>query len=174
MLSVALTSVVALTSSYAAPHYVHLSIYLGALGMVLAVIAAITGDETFLGLGAIVQVGLLAAAMAAVLIRVVSTAEVGARTILGAISVYTVLGLLFAFIYEAIGRIQSSPFFEGHAAHPPRRLPLLQLHDADHDRVRGPRPRRSARPHAGGLRDADRPDLPGHPGRRAGQPLATG
>ena len=115
MLSVALTSVVALTSSYAAPHYVHLSIYLGALGMVLAVIAAITGDETFLSLGAIVQVGLLAAAMAAVLMRVVSTAEVGARTILGAISVYTVLGLLFAFIYEAVGRVQGSPFFEGQA-----------------------------------------------------------
>jgi len=114
MLSVALTSVVALTSSYAAPHYVHLSIYLGALGMVLAVIAAITGDETFLSLGAIVQVGLLAAAMAAVLMRVVSTAEVGARTILGAISVYTVLGLLFAFIYEAVGRVQGSPFFEAH------------------------------------------------------------
>ena len=77
-------------------------------------IAAITGDNVWLALGAIVQVGLLAAAMAAVLIRVVSTAEVGARTILGAISVYTVIGLLFAFLYEAIGRIQSSPFFEGH------------------------------------------------------------
>jgi hypothetical protein len=52
--------------------------------------------------------------MAAVLMRVVGTAEVGARTILGAISVYTVLGLLFAFVYEAVGRIQGNPFFEGH------------------------------------------------------------
>jgi hypothetical protein len=114
MLSVAATSVVALTSSYAKPHYVHIAFYLSALGLLLAVIAAITGDNVWLALGAIVQVGLLAAAMAAVLIRVVSTAEVGARTILGAISVYTVLGLLFAFLYEAIGRIQGSPFFEGH------------------------------------------------------------
>ena len=116
MLSVALTSIVALTSSYARPHYVHIAIYLSALGLLLAVIAAITGDETFLSLGAIVQVGLLAAAMAAVLMRVVSTAEVGARTILGAISVYMVLGLLFTVVFEAIGRIQGTgnPFFEGH------------------------------------------------------------
>jgi hypothetical protein len=113
MLSVAATSVIALTSSYSAPHYIHIAIYLSGLGLVLAVIAAISGDKVWLQLGALVEVGLLAAAMVAVLMRVVSTAEVGARTILGAISVYTVLGMLFAFVYEAIGRFQSSPFFEG-------------------------------------------------------------
>jgi Ion channel len=114
MLSVSATAIVALTSSYAKPHYVHIAIYLGAFGMVMAIVAAITGDDVWLEVGAIVQVGLLAAAMAAVLMRVVSTAEVGARTILGAISVYMVLGLLFAVIYEAVDRIQTSPFFEGH------------------------------------------------------------
>ena len=51
--------------------------------------------------------------MVAVLIRVVTAAEVNARTILGAISVYTVLGLLFGFAYEAIARVQGTPFFEG-------------------------------------------------------------
>ena len=77
--------------------------------------------------------------MAAVLRRVVTTAEVGSRTILGAISVYTVLGILFTFLYGTIERIQGGPFFEG-VAHPPgQRLPLLQLHDADHDRLRQPR-----------------------------------
>jgi voltage-gated potassium channel Kch len=96
------------------PHWVHIAIYLSAIGLVLAVIAAISGDDLWLSLGAAVQVFLLAAAMAAVLMRVIGTAEVGARTILGAISVYTVLGLLFAFVYEAVGRIQSSPFFEAH------------------------------------------------------------
>ena len=52
--------------------------------------------------------------MAAVLRRVVSTAEVGSRTILGALSVYTVMGILFTFLYGTIDRIQSTPFFEGH------------------------------------------------------------
>lgn len=114
MAAVGSTSVVALTSSYAKPHYVHIAIYLSAFGMVMAVIAAISGDDVWLDIGAFVQIGLLAAAMAAVLMRVVGTAEVGARTILGAISVYMVLGLLFAVLFEAVGRIGSSPFFEGH------------------------------------------------------------
>jgi Ion channel len=114
MVCVSTTSVVALTSSHVKPHWVHISIYVSLLGLALAVIAAITGDNDWLGIGGLVQVGLLTAAMIAVLIRVVGTAEVNARTILGAISVYTVLGLLFAFCFEAIGRLGSAPFFEGH------------------------------------------------------------
>ena len=114
MLGVSATAIVALTSSHVKPHWIHLSIYLSALGLVLAVIAAASGNDDWLDVGALVQVLLLAAAMAAVLVRVVTTAEVGARTILGAISVYTALGLLFAFVYEAVGRIGGSPFFENH------------------------------------------------------------
>ena len=60
-----------------------------------------------------VQITLLAIAMGAVLHRVVTTAEVGSRTILGAISVYTVLGILFTYLYGTIERIQGAPFFEG-------------------------------------------------------------
>jgi voltage-gated potassium channel Kch len=115
MVAVSATAVVALTSSHSAPHWIHLAIYVSGVAILLSVIAAISGDDVWLDLGAIPQVALLAAAMAAVLVRVVSAAEVSARTILGAISVYTVLGLLFAFIFEAVGRIQDSPFFENHA-----------------------------------------------------------
>ncbi len=114
MLSVSATSIVALTSSHIKPHWVHVSIYVSAAGLVLAVIAAATGNNDWLSVGAIAEVALLTAAMTAVLVRVVTAAEVGARTILGAISVYTVMGLIFAFIYEAVGRIQGSPFFENH------------------------------------------------------------
>src|ERR1700744_2190873 len=97
MLCVSTTSVVALTSSHVKPHWVHIAIYVSLLGVALAVIAASTGEEDWLGAGGIVEVALLPAAMIAVLIRVVGTAEGNARTILGAISVYTVLGLPFAF-----------------------------------------------------------------------------
>lgn len=114
MLCIAATALVSLTSSHVRPHWVHIAIYLSLLGLVLALIGAISGDEGWLAAGGLVQVALLAAAMAAVLIRVVGTAEVNARTILGAISVYTVLGLLFAVIFEVVGRLQSTPFFEGH------------------------------------------------------------
>ena len=111
------TSVVALTSSHARPGLVRAALWLSALTILLAAIAAATGERLWLNFASVVQIGLLALAMAAVLRRVVTTAEVGSRTILGAISVYTVLGILFTFAYGMIERIQSGPFFEG-VAHP--------------------------------------------------------
>jgi len=113
MAATAATSIVALTSSHAPPHYVHIAIYLSATSLLLSIVTAVTGADVWLNLGAVLQVTLLALAMIAVLIRVVTAAEVSARTILGAISVYTVLGLLFGFAYEAIARVQNTPFFEG-------------------------------------------------------------
>jgi hypothetical protein len=113
MAATAATSVVALTSSNAPLRYVHIAVYSSALSLLLTVISAVSGADVWLDLGAILQVSLLAAAMVSVLIRVVTAAEVSARTILGAISVYTVLGLLFGFTYEAVSRVQGSPFFEG-------------------------------------------------------------
>lgn len=113
MAATAATSVVALTSSHAPPHYVHIAIYQSAVSLLLSVVTAVSGATLWLSLGAVIQVALLAVAMVSVLIRVITAAEVNARTILGAISVYTVLGLLFGFAYEAIARVQPTPFFEG-------------------------------------------------------------
>ena len=115
MLATGATAIVALTSSHSPPHYVHVAIYLSGLSLLLAIATAVSGTHLWLNFGALIQVCLLAVAMVTVLIRVVTAAEVNARTILGAISVYTVLGLLFGFIYEAISRVQSGPFFEGAA-----------------------------------------------------------
>lgn len=107
------TSVIALTSSHARPGLVRSAIALSGLTIVLAAIAAISDDRLWLNFASVVQITLLAIAMGAVLQRVVTTAEVGSRTILGAISVYTVLGILFTFLYGTIDRIQGTPFFEG-------------------------------------------------------------
>ena len=112
MSATALTSIVALVSSHAPARYIHIAIYLSALSVLLTMVEAITGAEVWLSLGGAIQVTLLAIATASVLIRVVTSVEVNARTILGAISVYTALGLLFSFTYEAIGRVQSTPFFQ--------------------------------------------------------------
>ncbi len=49
---------------------------------------------------------------------IVGASEVDTRTLLGAISVFTLLGLLFAFLYVAYGRWSGSGFFTG-VAHPP-------------------------------------------------------
>jgi hypothetical protein len=111
------TSVVGLVSSHAHPRLVRAALLLSALTIVLAAVGAISDEHDWLSLASVVQITLLALAMAAVLRRVVTTPEVGSRTILGALSVYTVLGILFTFLYGTIERIQDGPFFEG-VAHP--------------------------------------------------------
>jgi hypothetical protein len=111
------TSIVALTSSHAHARLVRSAIWLSLLTIGLAAVAAVTGDRTWLNFASAIQIVLLTVAMGAVLRRVVTSAEVGFRTILGAISVYTVLGILFTFLYGMVDRIQGGPFFEG-VAHP--------------------------------------------------------
>ena len=111
------TSIVALTSSHAPPRLVRVAIWASGLTILLAVVAAVSDERTWLNFASAVQITLLAIAMATVLRRVVTAAEVGFSTILGAISVYTVLGILFTFLYGTIDRIQDTPFFEG-VAHP--------------------------------------------------------
>ena len=111
------TSVIALTSSHARPRLVRSAIWLSGLTIALAAIGAVTNDRIWLNFASLIQILLLTLAMAAVLQRVVNAKEVSSRTILGAISVYIVLGLLFTFAYGTIDRIQTGPFFEG-VAHP--------------------------------------------------------
>src|SRR5215218_9341400 len=79
-----------------------------AAGFALAAVAS-TGRTA--AVSALILVGLLGSAAAKVLGTVVSAAEVGFRTILGAISVYVILGLLFTFVYAGVDRLQSGQFF---------------------------------------------------------------
>jgi Ion channel len=111
------TSVVALTSSHARGTTVRIAIALSALAIGLAAIGAAADNHDWLNLATLIQISLLTVAMGAVLRRVVMAPEVGSRTILGALSVYAVLGILFTFLYGVIDRVQGGPFFEGHA-HP--------------------------------------------------------
>jgi hypothetical protein len=108
------TSVVALTSSHARVRLVHVALALSTLTVLLAAIGAASDNRDWLNLATVIQVALLTLAMGAVLRRVVMAPEVGSRTILGALSVYAVLGILFTFLYGVIERVQGGPFFEGH------------------------------------------------------------
>ena len=105
------TSVVALVSSHARAGFVRAAIVFSVMSIVLGVIGAATDEPTWLNFASMIQVTLLAIAMLAVLRRVVTTAEIGSRTILGAISVYAVLGILFSFAYSTIDHLQSGRFF---------------------------------------------------------------
>ncbi|HEY2715500.1 MAG TPA: potassium channel family protein [Solirubrobacterales bacterium] len=113
-ISTSATSIVALTSSHANRRVVNAAIWISAATVLLAAAAAISGAQLWLNISSAIQVLLLTVAMLAVLRRVIANAGADSRTILGAISFYTVLGLLFTFLYVFVARVQSGPFFEGH------------------------------------------------------------
>lgn len=105
------TSVVALTSSRARPVFVRRALLLAVLAVLLAVVSAATGGRHWLSAANFIEIGLLAVAMGAVLRRVLIAENVSSRTILGAISVYATLGILFTWAYGLIDRLEGGGFF---------------------------------------------------------------
>ena len=104
-------AVVALAGAEARMIVVRVAASLALAAVALAVISAIADDDGLLGASWLITALLLLVAAGAVLRTVVSETKVGFRTILGAISVYTILGLLFTFLYIGLDRIQPTPFF---------------------------------------------------------------
>jgi Ion channel len=105
------SATVALVSAETRPLLVRAGAATAIGAVILAAVGASTGGSTPLALAALAQVLLLVVATGEVLGTVIGEREVGFRTILGAISVYVILGLLFTFLYAAIDRLQSGPFF---------------------------------------------------------------
>jgi hypothetical protein len=106
-----LAGVVGLAGAGARTMIVRSAAILGLVAVVLAVLSSAFDDLHLLGASSLVVVTLLLVAAGAILRTVLAETSVGFRTILGAISVYTILGLLFTFLYAALDRIQSAPFF---------------------------------------------------------------
>jgi hypothetical protein len=109
------TSVVALTSAHAKPVFVRRALALALLAILLALIGAISGGRHWLSAANFIEIVLLAVAMGAVLRRVVTSDTVSSRTILGAISVYASLGILFTWAYSLIDRLEGGGFFGANA-----------------------------------------------------------
>jgi hypothetical protein len=84
---------------------------LAVLATALAAVSALGSGDGFLAAAALIQMLLLAGATYVVLRAVLSELAVNFRTILGAISVYMIFGLLFTSLYVTIDRLQSGPFF---------------------------------------------------------------
>jgi hypothetical protein len=105
-----LTAVVALTSSDVRLERVRLA----GLAAIVATLAAIAGklvsSSGILGVGFVIVSVLLAIAAFTILRRVVGAANVDFRMILGAISVYTLLGLLFGNLFLALGELKGVVF----------------------------------------------------------------
>jgi hypothetical protein len=107
-----ITSVVALTTSEAPRRRIRRAVALAAVWTLLAGVAAIADSGELFGLAFAGSTLLLAGAMATVLARVVTARVVSGRTLLGAVSVYASLGLLFTFLYRASARFQGGDFFQ--------------------------------------------------------------
>jgi hypothetical protein len=103
---------VALGSSGVRPPLVRLAVGVAVLAAVFAAIGSLSGDDGFYATAGLIQMLLLIAATFAVLRSVLSEPTVNFRTILGAISVYMIFGLIFTSLYFALDRLQSAPFFE--------------------------------------------------------------
>ena len=102
---------VALVSAEARPLLVRCGFFAAAAAVTLAVVNAISPHNWILGAAALLQVLLLVVATGSILRSVTTELEVNFRTILGAISVYMIFGLLFSSLYAAIDRLQAGPFF---------------------------------------------------------------
>ena len=108
-----LTAIVALTSSDVHPGRVRLATGAGLVAVAAAILANAVPSDALLGLAFVIDALLLLVAAGTILRRVVRAAEVDFRTILGAVSVFTLLGLLFGFLFIALGRLQGSDVFAG-------------------------------------------------------------
>jgi Ion channel len=116
------TATVALASSGIREALLSTAIGLASACVGLAIVAAVTDRSGFLGAAALIQIVLLAWGAGTVLRAVLREESVGFRTILGAISVYLIIGLLFASLYVAVDRLQPGGFFG----------PTAELHTGDY------------------------------------------
>ena len=109
-----LTAIIAFTSSDVRPARVRLAGVIAGIAVALAVLAKQIPSDRMLGAAFGISAILLAIAAVTILRRVIFGASlVDFRTILGAISVFTLLGLLFAFLYVAFSRWHHEAFFTG-------------------------------------------------------------
>ena len=102
---------VALASSKAGPRLVRGAAVVGGVAFVLAFASALGAGSRTLGVSAFIEVVLLAVASVKMLGAVLSEHEVNFRTILGAISVYVLLGILFTYVYFGVDKLQPGLFF---------------------------------------------------------------
>jgi ion channel len=109
-----LTAVIGLTSSDVRTARVRLAVAVAALAVAAALIAQAVSSVRLVGAAFGADAILLAIAALTILRRViVGASQVDFRTILGAISVFTLLGLLFAFLFVAFANASHTEFFTG-------------------------------------------------------------
>jgi hypothetical protein len=81
------------------------------LSLVSATIGMVVGEKDVTGSLFVLNLLLVAGAPVVIIRSLVRRRVIDLRTVLGAVCVYVLLGMLWSFAYAAIGTIQSDPFF---------------------------------------------------------------
>jgi hypothetical protein len=103
---------IALLASGAQPKVVRAWLGIAALGIGAGVFIALTQETRAAGgYLALTTLLLTLATMGAIAHRLWLHIEISALTILGAVCIYVLLGLSFAFVFEVVGELGSQPFF---------------------------------------------------------------
>jgi len=79
--------------------------------IVLAVVAPIVDSSRLIGIVGLVTGTLAVGTIAAIAVGVIDQDEVNARSVMGAVCIYVLFGLLFLFIYSAVAVLGDGPFF---------------------------------------------------------------
>jgi drug/metabolite transporter (DMT)-like permease len=108
------TLLAALAASEARVRLVRLAAVVIALGLASGVFALLQSNDTTRGLSAILSLLLVAGAPVVIASFLIRRRTIDVHTVLGAICIYVLLGMLFAFTYAAIGALGTHPFFAQH------------------------------------------------------------
>jgi hypothetical protein len=103
---------IAMLASGAQPRVVRLWSIVAGLGVGASVFIAITqAVRVASGYLALTTLVLTLVTMGAIVRRLWINAEISVSTVLGALCIYVLLGLSFAFVYQVVGDLGSQPFF---------------------------------------------------------------
>jgi Ion channel len=103
---------IAMAVSGVSPKVVRIWLGVAVVGIVVSILIALTQEIRVVG-GYLAILGLVltAATIGAIVRRIRQHAEISVLTILGAVCIYVLVGLSFAFVFEAVGELGSHPFF---------------------------------------------------------------
>ncbi len=111
MVLVAATLLLALRTSRVGPKALRFALVAAAACVAFGIVAAVQQSQLWAGWMFAAMAALLAVTPGVVGRRILSTRQVTLQTLFGAVSIYVIFGLLFAFIYLAINSITGKPFY---------------------------------------------------------------
>jgi hypothetical protein len=122
---IALSLLLAMHTSRAHIHAVRTARIASVGVVVLGIVSAITGESLLSGAIGFIFCVLLIVSVYVILRRVFGHERVGIETILGALCVYIIIGLMFTFLFIGIARVSATPFL---AQPPPHHVPADYLY----------------------------------------------